>query len=201
LTDLTFGQRTARVLSLVEFQALADVPPAVAWFANIDNPQTRRAYQNDLTEFMAFAGIDQPEQFDSGRGQAKVHAFINETKQESVLLTTFPCAECGASVTPDTAQDRILDTPVRHGVQFGTCPNCGSAHMIMSASTKVDCIALLAVCPTDRRPSRRVEHNADICSGPEVWRRMARCGKQIGYGGAVRDCSRRDKCHPQAPAS
>ncbi|MGV8953847.1 MAG: tyrosine-type recombinase/integrase [Cypionkella sp.] len=51
------------MLTSAQFQQLADVPPALTWFANIDNPQTRRAYQNDLSEFMAFAGIDRPEQF------------------------------------------------------------------------------------------------------------------------------------------
>lgn len=50
-------------LSAIEFNQLADVPPAMTWFANIDNPQTRRAYQNDLQEFMAFTGIVQPEEF------------------------------------------------------------------------------------------------------------------------------------------
>ncbi|MEB0014571.1 tyrosine-type recombinase/integrase, partial [Glaciimonas sp. Cout2] len=44
-------------------QQLAAVPPALTWFANITNPQTRRAYQCDLTEFMKFFGIDQPAQF------------------------------------------------------------------------------------------------------------------------------------------
>ena len=46
-----------------QFQQLATVPPAMTWFANIDNPQTRRAYQNDLQEFMAFTGITEPDQF------------------------------------------------------------------------------------------------------------------------------------------
>lgn len=41
-------------LTDAQFQQLADVPPALTWFANIDNPQTRRAYQNDLQEFIAF---------------------------------------------------------------------------------------------------------------------------------------------------
>jgi len=50
-------------LSPTQFQQLADVPPALTWFANIDNVQTRRAYQNDVTEFMAFTGLTQPEQF------------------------------------------------------------------------------------------------------------------------------------------
>ena len=53
----------AIALTAAQFQQLADVPPAMTWFANIDNPQTRRAYQNDLKEFMAFTGITAPEQF------------------------------------------------------------------------------------------------------------------------------------------
>jgi len=50
-------------LTTLDFHQLADVPPAVAWFANIDNEQTRRAYQNDVQEFMAFAGIGDPHAF------------------------------------------------------------------------------------------------------------------------------------------
>lgn len=49
----------------VQFQPLAEVPPAVAWFANIDNPRTRRAYEGDLREFMTFTGIEDPAQFRS----------------------------------------------------------------------------------------------------------------------------------------
>ena len=50
-------------LTALQFQQLAEVPPAIAWFANIDNPRTRRAYESDLREFMAFTGIDDPTQF------------------------------------------------------------------------------------------------------------------------------------------
>lgn len=46
-----------------QFVLLEDVPPATASFANIDNPQTRRAYQRDIQEFMVFTGIDRPDQF------------------------------------------------------------------------------------------------------------------------------------------
>ncbi|KQN76364.1 integrase [Duganella sp. Leaf61] len=46
-----------------QFNQLADVPPTMTWYANIDNQQTRRAYQRDLQEFMIFTGIDRPEQF------------------------------------------------------------------------------------------------------------------------------------------
>jgi len=51
----------ARALSAKEFLDLADVPPEIERFANITNPQTRRAYQNDLKDFMRFARISNPE--------------------------------------------------------------------------------------------------------------------------------------------
>lgn len=46
-----------------QFQQLAEVPATMTWYANITNPQTRRAYHRDLQEFMVFTGIDRPEQF------------------------------------------------------------------------------------------------------------------------------------------
>jgi site-specific recombinase XerD len=46
-----------RPLTAAEFQGLADVPAASEWFANIDNPQTRRAYQADLQDFMGFVQL------------------------------------------------------------------------------------------------------------------------------------------------
>ena len=49
-----------RKLTAKEFQTLADVPLEVEWFANIENENTRRAYRNDVREFMAFAGIRHP---------------------------------------------------------------------------------------------------------------------------------------------
>jgi integrase/recombinase XerD len=52
-----------RILSAPEFQHLADVPPETQWFANIDNPNTRRAYQDDLAGFIRFAGIQTPTEF------------------------------------------------------------------------------------------------------------------------------------------
>jgi len=53
----------SRVLTATEFRSLADVPPEVEWFANITNPNTRRAYQNDVRDFMKFAGIREPQEF------------------------------------------------------------------------------------------------------------------------------------------
>ena len=50
-----------RFLTRSEFQGLAQVPAEAEWFANLDNPRTRRAYKIDLEEFMAFASILTPE--------------------------------------------------------------------------------------------------------------------------------------------
>ncbi len=52
-----------RLLTAAEFQTLADVPPEVEWFANIENRNTRRAYQNDVKQFMRFAGIVRTDEF------------------------------------------------------------------------------------------------------------------------------------------
>lgn len=57
------AQRGSHLLTAAEFQQLATVPAAIEWFANIDNPRTRRAYQVDLNDFMAFLGISAPEEF------------------------------------------------------------------------------------------------------------------------------------------
>ena len=49
-------------LSRAEFQCLGEMPPELEWFANLDNPRTRRAYRNDVKAFTAFAGVERPEE-------------------------------------------------------------------------------------------------------------------------------------------
>src|SRR3954447_11474963 len=56
---------TGRLLTAAEFHLLADVPPEVELFANLTNPQTRRAYENAVKDFMRFAGVMRPEEFRS----------------------------------------------------------------------------------------------------------------------------------------
>ena len=46
-----------------QFQMLQDVPAEAQWFADIDNPQTRRAYEADIRSFMQSAGITRPQDF------------------------------------------------------------------------------------------------------------------------------------------
>ena len=57
-TELTVrGDSGRRLISAAEFQQLADVPAAAEWLANVDNPNTRRAYGRDVGEFMSLLGI------------------------------------------------------------------------------------------------------------------------------------------------
>ncbi len=52
-----------RRLTDAQFLALADVPPEVEWFANLDNENTRVAYRRDVRDFMQFVGISEPTEF------------------------------------------------------------------------------------------------------------------------------------------
>ncbi len=51
---------TSRKLTNQEFHVLAEVPPELEWFANINNEKTRRAYKIDIEEFTHFIGIQTP---------------------------------------------------------------------------------------------------------------------------------------------
>ena len=69
-------------LTMAEFTQLSEVPPAITWFANLDNPQTRRAYQNDVKEFMTFAGIEDPHGFRQiGRGHVLAWRYALEKRR------------------------------------------------------------------------------------------------------------------------
>ncbi len=62
-----------RLLTNADFHRMAAVPPETEWFANIDNPRTRRAYQIDIAEFMLIVGIDRPEDF---RNVTRAHVLL-----------------------------------------------------------------------------------------------------------------------------
>jgi integrase/recombinase XerD len=82
MTELT--PLPARALTAPEFQQLADVPAEGTWFANISNPQTRRAYQNDLSSFITFTGIRQLTEF---RQVTRAHVLAWRTELESKALS------------------------------------------------------------------------------------------------------------------
>lgn len=54
---ITAQDKAPAALTPEEFYALRDVPPEAEWFANIDNANTRRAYRNDVRDFLVFNGL------------------------------------------------------------------------------------------------------------------------------------------------
>ena len=57
MNDAEVVKGQGRALTAAEFDKLAEVPPEIEWFANLRNPHTRLAYENDLREFRQFVGI------------------------------------------------------------------------------------------------------------------------------------------------
>lgn len=76
------------LLSRDEFHRLADMPPELEWFADIDNPNTRRAYYNDVKSFMGFIGITRPEDFRIVT-RAHIIAWRKSLNEQQLAATTI----------------------------------------------------------------------------------------------------------------
>ena len=77
-----------RLLTREEFHRLAEVPAVLEWLANIENPNTRRAYQNDLEAFLRFVGVTEPNDF---RQLTRAHliAWRKELERQSLEPATI----------------------------------------------------------------------------------------------------------------
>lgn len=60
-----------------QFQTPAQISPALEWFANLPNLNTRRAYRRHITDFQAYVGLRRPEQF-----REITHAHVNVWRQQ-----------------------------------------------------------------------------------------------------------------------
>ncbi len=67
-------------LTPAQFDQLANVPPELEWLANITNAKTRRAYQQDVAAFFAFAGL---RDFTELRNIARAHVIAWRKDLES----------------------------------------------------------------------------------------------------------------------
>lgn len=135
-------QRATPALTAEQFSGLATVPPALTWFANIDNPQTRRAYQNDVEEFMAFACIDDPQAFRQV-GRAHILAWRRELEQRALAgatirrklsaLSSLFDALCEANAVAGNPVDGVKRPKVSS--QEGSTPAIGDhqARMLLAA--------------------------------------------------------------------
>jgi integrase/recombinase XerD len=61
LLSPTASPNASASLTPAEFERLRRVPALLEWLANIENPNTRRAYRNDVADFLAFTGIQDPD--------------------------------------------------------------------------------------------------------------------------------------------
>lgn len=130
------SQPESRRLTAGEFQRLEGVPPEVEWFANLANQHTRRAYRNDVQEFMRFVGITKPEEF---RKVKRSHVIAWRKDIESRLLA--PCVEGGPerNLQPATIRRKLSAIGTlynylcnRNAVEFNPVdgvkrPNAGTA--------------------------------------------------------------------------
>jgi len=75
-------------LALPVFYQLADVPPELEFFGNIENPGTRRVYKNCIRDFMKFFGISRPPEFRDVT-RAHVIAWRDDLKKRGLSATTI----------------------------------------------------------------------------------------------------------------
>ena len=124
-----------RILTSAEFNALADVPPEVEWFANVANSNTRRAYRIDMREFRRFVGIVQPDEFRRVT-RAHVIAWRKEMERQGLAISSIrrqtfvpshPCLTGFARATP-LRLIRSTGLPARSRVRTRAkprpCPTC-----------------------------------------------------------------------------
>lgn len=138
----SLAQHKPLTLTTEKFNGLSTVPPALTWFANIDNPQTRRAYQNDVEEFMAFAGIEDPQAFRQV-GRAHILAWRRELEQRALAgatirrklsaLSSLFDALCEVDAVPGNPVDGVKRPKVSS--QEGSTPAIGDhqARMLLTA--------------------------------------------------------------------
>nr|WP_041379751.1 tyrosine-type recombinase/integrase [Phycisphaera mikurensis] len=100
MSQLTLADATPerRKLTAVEFSGLTEVPEAATWFANLDNENTRRAYQADVRDFMEFLGIREPEDL---RAVTRAHVIAWRTS-----LTEAP-EDGGRGLAPASVQRKL----------------------------------------------------------------------------------------------
>jgi site-specific recombinase XerD len=113
-------QAQERMLTRAEFQRLSDIPPEAEWFANITNPNTRRAYRNDISQFMKFVGIEQFTEFRMVN-RAHVIAWRKSLEEKSLAPATIRRKLSALSDLFDylCKENAIVINPV-HGVERPT---------------------------------------------------------------------------------
>lgn len=141
-----------RLLSKLEFQRLADVPPEAEWFANLTNENTKRAYRNDVSSFMRFVGIIRPEDFRSVT-RAHIIAWRKALEKRKLAAATLRRKLSALSDLFDylCEKNAVADNPV-HGVER---PKEGANQGKTPALSDGQAAALLDAPPGDTLKGKR----------------------------------------------
>ena len=141
-----------RLLTAAEFHRLADVPTEVEWFANLTNPQTRRAYEHAVGDFMRFTGIARPEEFRTVT-RAHVIAWRDQLVERGLGGSTVRhrLASLASLFQYLCSQNAVTHNPVK-GVQR---PKAESGEGKTPALGDHQARELLAAPPTETVKSRR----------------------------------------------
>ena len=129
MNELEVVREQGRALTAAEFYKLAEVPPEIEWFANLRNPNTRKAYEHDLREFRGFVGIARPEEFRTVT-RAHVIAWRRALEQRLCAPTTIQrkLAALSSLFAYLSEQNAVLHNPVdgvkrpKSNRQEGTTP-------------------------------------------------------------------------------
>lgn len=128
------SQLVTRRLTDEQFRHLARVPPEIEWFANIDNPRTRRAYQIDVQDFAEFVGIKKPEEI---RTVTRAHVIawrkLLEERKLSASTIRRKLSALSSLFTVLCEKNAVLHNPVdgvkrpTEGANEGKTPALGDA--------------------------------------------------------------------------
>ena len=141
-----------RHLSKAEFQQLQEVPALFEWLANIENPNTRRAYANDVLEFLQFVGLHDPAELRTVT-RAHVIAWRRQMTQRHLKAATIRRKLSALSELFDFLTDlhSVESNPVDGVKRPGEGANEGKTPALSDAQAK----RLLQAPPADTLKGRR----------------------------------------------
>jgi hypothetical protein len=189
-----------RPLTPAQFETLADVPPEIEWFANLTNTNTRRAYRQDLEDFMAFAGLRQPEQFRDVT-RAHVIAWRDQLVRQELANDTIRRKLAALSSLYAYLCDR---NAVLHNSVLGVKRPCSMNREGVTPALGDHQARLLLGAPPESTLKGRYPHGAARASSPpallaRLYARRVSRAQDFGRDGQV-DASRHDRVALWAPA-
>ena len=128
------------------------MPAELEWFANINNEKTQRAYQNDITEFSHYVGIEKPDELRLIT-RAHVIAWRKDLEERQLAFSTIRRKLSALSSLFDYLCDRnaVLSNPVNGVKRPAANNNEGSTPALSDEQARL----LLNAPPSDTLKGKR----------------------------------------------